>query len=58
MAIRAGVPANSWFRHRHREFVPEDKPIVIDKDLGHEVSFTFIDVIPGQIDPHEFHCFR
>lgn len=57
MAIRAGVAANLVFR-RHREFVPEDRPIVIDKDLGPDVSFTFIDIIPGEVDPHEFHNFR
>lgn len=56
MAIRAGVP--SLLIRRQREFIPEDRPIVIDKDLGPEVSFTFIDIIPGEVEQHEFHGFR
>lgn len=57
MAIRPGVIGHAWLRRNRREFIPEDRPIVIDKDLRPEVSFTFVDVIPGQLDPHEFHSF-
>ena len=57
MAIRAGI-GHTMFRGRHPTFTPEDRPIIIDKDLGPEVTFSFIDVIPGVVRPHEFHVFR
>lgn len=57
MAIRAGV-GHILFRGRHPQFTPEDRPFVVDKDLGPDVFFTFIDVIPGVIRPHEYHNFR
>lgn len=55
MAVRAGV---GHILFRSRPFVPEDRPIVIDSDLRPEITFTFIDVIPGVPRPHEFHGFE
>lgn len=57
MAIRSGI-GHTMFRGRHPTFIPEDRPIIIDKDLGPEVTFSFIDVVPGVVRPHEFHGFR
>jgi hypothetical protein len=46
MAIRS-LGYILW-KDRHKDFHPE-QPVVIDKDLGPETRFSFIDVIPGVI---------
>lgn len=57
MAIRCGL-GHVLFRGRHPTFTPEDRPFVVDKDLTPDVTFTFIDVIPGAVKPGEYHTMK
>lgn len=49
------IIGNILFRGRKPPFTPDDKPFVIDKDITSDVTFTFIDVIPGVVQPGEYH---
>src|SRR5687768_13440730 len=58
--MAASIGALCAIRKRSAHFIPDERPKVIDHfdSLQPDVTFTFVDVIPGVSGPHAFHNFR